>query len=236
MTDHPTSPKWQYVYSNVFAGREIDGSAVRLDHAAATTYEHLDMGGGEVMSVLDFFSSTRVMLKAIVVSPFLEPTTVPMDRTLGEVLRGFAAAGTGCCLTIHTYSMKYKFSKDEDDWFWVSSMALNTAVRDGYRSEAAYRADQLPGLRSLLTHLLRTGADHVPAGMLDLRAGDWVGTHSFDAGVVLGVDGGRYRVRPDSPVTTITQRTKFGGIIPGKVIHEPMYPMTKPTRVLPEGR
>lgn len=201
------------------------------------------------MTVIDFFSSTNVMLKAEVVTLHLEPPTVPIKRTLGEVLRGLAAAGAGCSLIISTYHMRYRFMKDEDDWFWVTVVADIFALHDGYRSEAVYRADQLPGLRSLLTHLLRTGADHVPAAMLDLRVGDRVGTHSFEAGVVLSVDGGRYRVRPDTPLTTATKRTKSGTVImtssdnsgiihqrTGKVIHEPMYRMDNPTRVLPRGK
>jgi hypothetical protein len=193
------------------------------------------MDGGEVMAVIDFFSSTRVMLGAEVVTLSLEPPTVPIKRTLGEVLRGLAAAGAGCSLNIETYHMRYEFMKDEDDWFWVSVIADERASLYGYKY-AQYRADQLPGLRSLLTHLLRTGADHVPAGMLDLRVGDRVGTHSFEAGVVLSVDGDRYRVRPDTPVTTITKRTKLGTVVPGKVIHELMYRMDNPTRLLPRGR
>ncbi len=194
------------------------------------------------MTVIDFFSSTNVMLKAEVVTLNLEPPNTPTKRTplatpvLGEVLRGVSTAGAGCSLNISTYHMRYGFMKDEDDWIWVRTMADSFAINDDYRSEAKYRADQLPGLRSLLTHLLRTGADHVPAGMLDLRVGDRVGTHSFEAGVVLSVDGGRYRVRPDTPLTTATKRTKSGTVIPGKVIHELMYRMDNPTRVLPRGK
>ena len=141
--------------------------------------------------------------------PFPAPQEAPVDLTevdprhYGRVLEAVGETEVDMALELSTERMIYQFWMDEDDYFWVSSK-LRAPYRSAddahlYDHDKYYRADQEEGLESLIAHLLRSGADWVPANALGLAPGDMVEHERFGLAKVLSVTGNRCRMRFAEP-------------------------------------
>jgi len=147
------------MYIHEFSGNVIDESTV-CQSRSTTTSNRGGIVAREVMAVLDFFSSTGLMVKASVLAPLLDER--PVELPLGEVIRGAGEVGFVSIRARNgsgTHHHSYGFRKDEDDYFWVQHVSLPRSRQQGQRVALYYRADQLTGLRSLLEHLVGASAD-----------------------------------------------------------------------------
>lgn len=108
--------------------------------------------------------------------------------------------GMGMGIQMDTALMRYQFWQDDDDYFWVAAYEKMIGLGPSFN---LYRADEQQGLWSLVGHLIRTGADYVPARILGLSPGDRVEHERFGAAEVVSLSGDRCTMRFDVPARTM---------------------------------
>jgi hypothetical protein len=135
------------------------------------------------------------------------PTEVRGDLRLGTLIKAFADDNRCLGLEVKTDARDHVFYLDDDDYYWSSNRLRgrwgNSEDQHLYGNSEFYRADQEPGLLSLVDHIIRTGPDWVKVSALRLAPGDMVENEKFGIAKVLSITDQRCRLWFVEPFRTM---------------------------------
>jgi hypothetical protein len=175
------------------------------------------IASGIKLSNVSIFVKGRIVFKGIPVhnNPMDStevPTEVRGDLRFGTLIQAFADDNRCLGLEIETHARRYTFYLDNDDYYWSANQLLRTwgdpEEQHLYGIPEFYRADQEPGLLSLVDHIIRTGPDWVKVSALRLAPGDMVDTGKFGIAKVLSITDQRCRMWFVEPFRTMDGKMK----------------------------